>query len=168
MSEQNDLINNAKVEKNDFIFDFKELYTHATDWLVWKQFTVIESKYTEKVGAKGKSYEIHWYVKKRIDNYSEYVMEIVWNLSDINDVEATVDKKRLKLQKGDITFDLTAYITTDKEDKWENSPILKLFKGFFERYIYRTNYKRMEDELWRLSWEFHAEVKSFLELYRYA
>tara|TARA_Y100000310_G_C20574902_1_gene759936 strand:- start:745 stop:1254 length:510 start_codon:yes stop_codon:yes gene_type:complete len=167
MSETINLITNSKVTKKDFIFDFKELYGHTEDWLKWRQFTVIESKYVEKVGPNGKSYEIHWITNRSIDTYSQYNVDIIWTISDMNDIPAEIDGKKLILQKGSIEFNMSAYLVVDKEDKWENQPWMRLFKGFFDKFIYKSTMNRMKTELWQISTELQAEVKSFLELYRY-
>ena len=167
MSETINLITNSKVTKNDFIFDFKELYGHTEDWLKWRQFTVIETKYVEKEGPGGKSYEIHWKNGRTIDAYSEYKIDIIWKIDDMNDIPAEIDGKKLILQKGSIDFDMSAYLVVDKDDKWEKQPWMRLFKGFFDKFIYKSTLKRMQAELWQISTELQAEVKSFLELYRY-
>lgn len=167
MSETINLITNSKVTKNNFIFDFKELYGHTEDWLKWRQFTVIETKYVEKVGPNGKSYEIHWLTKREIDAYSAYKIDIIWQISNMNDIPAEIDGKSLILQKGSINFDMSAYLVVDKDNKWENQPWMKLFKGFFDKFIYKSTLKRMQGELWQVATELQAEVKSFLELYRY-
>ncbi len=167
MSETINLITNSKVEKKDFIFDFKELYGHTEDWLKWRLFTVIESKYVEKEGPNGKSYEIHWRNGRTIDAYSDYKIDIIWKITDMNDIPAEIDGKNLILQKGTIEFDMSAYLVVDKDNKWENQPWMRLFKGFFDKFIYKSTMKRMQSELWQVATELQAEVKSFLELYRY-
>ena len=167
MSETINLITNSKVEKKDFIFDFKELYGHTEDWLKWRLFTVIESKYVEKEGPNGKSYEIHWKNGRTIDAYSDYKIDIIWKITDMNDIPAEIDGKNLILQKGTIEFDMSAYLVVDKDNKWENQPWMRLFKGFFDKFIYKSTMKRMQSELWQVATELQAEVKSFLELYRY-
>jgi hypothetical protein len=167
MSETINLITNAKISKKEFIFDFRELYGHAEDWLKWRQFTVIETKYVEKVGPTGKSYEIHWLTNRPIDSYSEYKIDVIWTVTDMNDIDAEIEGKKLILQKGSIEFDMSAYLVVDREDKWINQPFLRLFKEFYERFIYKSTRKQMQGELWQIATELQAEVKSFLELYRY-
>jgi hypothetical protein len=57
-------------------------------------------------------------------------------------------------------------VESDVEKKW-SGPVRGLFKEFFQKYIYRSTKKRIEEELWGVSWEYHSEIKSFLELYKY-
>ena len=167
MGQTRNLINNVTIAKVDFVFDFQEFYTHAGDWIKWRGFGLIESKYVEKVTPDGKDYEIHWLCEKDIDDYSRQAFNIIWKMTGVNDVEASVDRKKIKLQKGSIIMDLSAYIEEDIEGKWGGDAIRSLFKQFFERYIYRSTKKRIEEELWGISWEYHSEIKSFLELYKY-
>ena len=166
MAETKHLINNVTLEKSGLVFDFKEFYAHAMDWLKWRGFTVIETKYVEKVSPEGKNYEIHWMCLKQLDDYSQYKFDIIWKMTGIKDVEASIEKSKIPLQKGRIEMNMSSYIEKDIEKKW-NKPFVSLFRGFFERFIYRSVMKKMEIELWGLSWEYHAEIKSFLELYKY-
>ena len=167
MGQTRELVNHATLEKINFIFDFQEFYTHAGDWIKWKGFGLIENKYVEKITPTGKDYEIHWLCEKDIDDYSKQTLKIIWKMSNVNDVEATVDRKKIKLQKGNIEMDLSAMVENDIEKKWSGHAVQNLFKEFFERYIYRSTKKRIEEELWGISWEYHSEIKSFLELYKY-
>ncbi len=167
MGQTRNLINNVTISKNGFVFDFQEFYTHAGDWIKWRGFGLIESKYVEKVTPNGKDYEIHWLCEKDIDDYSKQVFKIIWNMYGVTDVEATINRKKIKLQKGSMSMDLSAYVESDIEGKWAQG-LRSLFKEFFERYIYRSTKKRIEEELWGVSWEYHSEIKTFLDLYKYS
>ncbi len=167
MGQTKNLINHVTITKGDFIFDFQEFYTHAGDWLKWRGFGLIESKYVEKVTPNGKDYEIHWRCEKDIDEYSQQQLLIIWKMFSVNDVEASVDNKKIKLQKGSINMDMSAVIEEDIEKKWGKTILFSAFKQFYEKYIFRSSKKRIEEELWGISWEYHAEIKSFLELYKY-
>ncbi len=167
MGQTRNLINNVTISKNGFVFDFQEFYTHAGDWLKWRGFGLIESKYVEKITPEGKDYEIHWLCEKDIDDYSRQAFKIIWKMYGVNDVEATVDRKKIKLQKGSMSMDLSAYVEADIEGKWAEG-LRSLFREFFEKYIYRSTKKRIEEELWGVSWEYHSEIKTFLDLYKYS
>ena len=53
MSKKIDLLKEERVQYEG-IFDLKDLYKHAHDWLEWRKFDVSEKKYKEKIKPDGK------------------------------------------------------------------------------------------------------------------
>ena len=161
------LINQVEITKGEIVFDFQEFYTHASDWLSWRGFDKIETKYVEQVTPKGKNYEIHWLCEKMIDDYTQHKFDIIWKMLEVNDVEATIGKSKQKLQKGIVNMNLSATIEGDVAGKWNSKfPLFGFLKLFFENYVYKSNRIKLEEELLRVSWEYHSEIKYLLETYK--
>jgi hypothetical protein len=161
------LINQVEITKGEIIFDMQEFYTHAKDWLSWRGFDAIETKYVETVTPAGKNYEIHWLCEKMIDDYTQHKFDIIWKMLEVKDVEATIGKSKQKLQKGIVNMTLSATIEGDVAAKWNsNFPLFGFLKLFFENYVYKSTRIKLEEELLRVSWEYHSEIKYLLETYK--
>jgi len=151
----------------DGVFDLGELYKHSHQWLTWRKFDVSEKKYKEKMKPTGKEIEIDWIAKREIDEYSSWEYDIKWKLRDINDVEVQKDSVKVKMQKGEVNLDISAYIVTDRQDFWTSKVQFAFMKAFYEKYLYKGNIDRMKKELWKMGWDFYNEIKAFLHLYKY-
>lgn len=149
------------------LFDLKELYKHAWNWLIWRKFDVAEEQYTEKIKAGGKEMKIIWTAQKHIDEYSMFEMKMRWEMMGINDVEVKKNGGTAKMNKGEVNIYVTASLITDRQDYWAQRAIYSFMRGFYDRYIYRSTIERLKGEVWKIGWEFFNELKAFLQLYRY-
>ena len=149
------------------IFDLKELYKHAHDWLEWRKYDIEEKKYKEKVKPTGKELEIKWEATRDIDEYTQFLIKVKWQIFGLTDVEVQKEGKKVKMNKGEVNVYVTAALVLDWKDKWEERPFLKFLQSFFEKYLYKGTLDRLKSEIWKEGWEFFNEIKAFLHLYRY-
>jgi hypothetical protein len=149
------------------LFDIKELYKHAHNWLTWRKFDVSEKQYTEKVKASGKELDIKWEATKFIDEYSAFKIKIRWQIFGMNDVEVKQGAETVKMQKGELNIYITANLETDRQDYWAQNAFYSFLRAFYDRYLYRSTIERLKAELWKLGWDYYNELKSFLNLYKY-
>ena len=64
-------------------------------------------------------------------------------------------------------MNLTATIEGDVAGKWSQKfALFGFLKLFFENYVYKSTRIRLEEELLRVSWEYHSEIKYLLETYK--
>jgi len=151
----------------DGVFDLRELYKHLYEWLTWRKFDVAEKKYKEKVKATGKDISIKWEATKDLDEYSSFTIEMNANLIGLNDVEVQKESAKVKMQKGEISIDVSASLITDKMEIWQSKPAFSFLQKFYEKYLYKGSIDKMKAELWKTGWDFYNEVKAFLNLYRF-
>ena len=151
----------------DNVFDLKELYKHLYEWLVWRKYDVAEKKYKEKVKPTGKDMEIQWEANRDIDEYSSFRIELKAILVAVNDVDVQKDGAKVKMQKGEITMQISEHLITDRLDFWASKPMFSFLRNFYEKYLYKSAMDRMKGELWRQGWDFYNEAKAFLNLYRF-
>jgi len=166
MSQKVDLLSDEKITFEG-IFDLKETYKHAYQWLQLRKFDVAEKKYKEKVKDSGKDLEIEWTATKDYDEYTKIELKIKWETIALDDVEVVVNNKKKKMNKGELTVTVTANLVKDWQDKWETSPFLQFMKGFYEKYLYNKTIDYLKKEVWKTGWGFVNETKAFLNLYRY-
>ena len=160
------LLNDERIQYEG-VFDLSELYKHAHSWLAWRKFDVEEKKYTEKLKAAGKEFEIKWEASKNLDEYSKFQLEIRFHLLGINEEQVKKDTHIAKMQKGEINIFVSAHLITDRQDYWGQSVTYSFLRGFYDRYIYRSSFERLKGELWKIGWDFFNEMKSFLNLYKF-
>ena len=73
----------------------------------------------------------------------------------------------MQMQQGDINIYVSAILETDYENKWEEHPVWKFFKSFYEKYLYKDTIDDLKEKIWQEGWDFINEIKAFLHLYRY-
>jgi len=151
----------------DGVFDLKELYKHLYEWLSWRKYDVAEKNYKEKVKPTGKDIEIKWEAARIIDEYSMFIIELKTRIIGLTDVEVQKDSAKVKMQKGDIALDISAFILTDRQEMWASKPHFVFLQKFYEKYLYKGSIDRMKGELWKVGWDFFNEAKAFLNLYRF-
>ncbi len=166
MSTEIPLLDNERI-KFKGIFDFEELYIHTHDWLEWRKYDIAERKYKEKITPTGKDVEIEWRATKDIDEYSQFKIEIMWRLINLTEVEVQQNGAKVTKNKATIKIAVSAALVLDWKDKWEETPIIKFLKTFYEKYLYHGTIDKLKGELWKQGWDFYNELKAFLNLYKY-
>ncbi len=167
MGTKHDVFKSVKVTLKKGVFELKETYKHAYEWLESKNYTVTEKKYSEKITESGRELEIEWEADRDIDEYSKYWLKIKWKLQGVVDVEVQQEGAKVKMQQGEITMEVTAQIETDYDDKWEATPMMRFMRRFYEHYLYKETFRAQKDRLWDEGWEFVNETKAYLHLYQY-
>lgn len=149
------------------IFDMGEFYKHVYEWLAWRKYDVSEKKYKEKIKPAGKEMEIVWSAGRDLDEYSAFKIDVQMLIIGLNDVEVQKNGAKIKMQKGEITIYVSAYIATDRQDFWVSRPQFAFLQKFYEKYLYRSAIETMKGELWKQGWDFFNECKAFLNLYKF-
>jgi hypothetical protein len=159
------MFKSVKIDTKGSLFDVDEVYKHAHDWLDWRKFDIVEKKYKQSAKANGREIEIKWECTRDIDAYSQFEIDVKWQMFGINDVKMKHEGKDVKLQSGNITIEITVYLKLDYNDKWETSPFNKFMKAFYEKYLYVGTIENLKNELWTIGWDFYNELKAYLNLY---
>jgi len=166
MSEKIQLLNREKINVSG-IFDLQAFYKHGRDWFEYNKYLVSEKDYKENIFPTNKVIEFTWECSRDIDEYSRFMIEVRGNAKNVMDVEVKENKKVVKMQKGDIELKVSAWLVLDYESTWEQKPVFKFLKGFYEKFIYRGTIDTLKGEIWKEGWDFLNEMKAFLNLYRY-
>jgi len=167
MADRMDILPAQKMELNNAIFDWQELYRHAHDWLSWLKYDIWEHEYVESAGPAGKTIKVIWNCEREIDDYSKFVIYIIYSLNGISDVGVEQNGEIVRYQKGNISVTVQAYIVLDRDDRWKYGKASKTIKKLYEKFLYREQIETMIGQIWGEGWGFYNEVKSFLNLYKY-
>lgn len=160
---EKDKVFEAKV-KQAGIFDFKEVYRFAYEWLVDEGYDVTEKNYSEKISAIGKEVEIEWDAKKKISDYFRFNLGIKWHIIGMTSIEVDQEGKKVKMNKGNFELKAKGVLEKDYEGKWEGSPTYKFFREIYNKYIVPGRIEQYGDKLFGEADEFIAQIKSFLAI----
>ena len=150
-----------KIKQKGF-FIFAGLYDFAYEWFKDQGYKISEDEYTEKLSAAGKEVIITWTGKRKISDYFMNVIELKWHILGMTDAEVERDGKKLKANKGEVKITFRADLVRDYEERWEDKPLWKFLRGFYDRYIIRVTMKDYEDRLEDKTIEFINQVKAYL------
>ncbi len=160
---EKDNVFSSKLKQRGFA-DFKDFYSFTYDWLNGEGYDVSEIKYDEKVLGDTKDIKIEWEAVRKISDYFKFSMKINWTILHLKEVEVQRDGKKVKTDSGEFEIKLKGILIKDYENKWEDHPFWKFWRGVYDRYIIRTRISQYEDKLFEECDEFLAQCKSFLAL----
>jgi hypothetical protein len=146
------------------IFDFKEVYKFLYEWISSYQYTILETKYSEKVKAEGKELEVVWLCLRKLSDYFRYKITIVTRVFYMTSVEVMREGVKVKRDKGELEIKIKAFLERDYEHRWETNPITKFFRGLYDKYVIRSRIELYEDELLTEVNEMVAQSKAFMML----
>ena len=143
-------------------FDFKELYNFLYNWLITKEFWVVEKEYTEKQTQTGKEIIVKWDASRRISDYFRFYFKIEFRLFGMKKTEVEYEGKKIELDKGLLELNMQCILEKDYEQRWETSPFMKWLRTVYDRYIIRARIEDYEDRIFEEADEFLGQAKAFL------
>ena len=147
---------------HDDVLDTTEVYRLLQEWLTLRDYTLYEKEYL--VDARtGHNLYIFWRAEKKIDDYTQFVIEIRIRGSNID--EATVKNK--KYIKGTFNIAFESFLELDYEARWEQKPILKIWRGIYDRLFIKDKMDRYSEELKNDTYNVYDETKAFLSLKKF-
>lgn len=167
MSLKYELFSGARIQKMKSVFHIKNTYKHAKEWLEYWNYDVVEKKYKHKESKSGREIEIKWSATREIDEYTQFMLKIRWLCLNMKDIKVNVGNKKIKMQKGEVNIFVDAYLVLDWQEKWEERPILKFLRSFFEKYLYHGHIQSLREQLWKEGWAFYNEMKAYLNMYEF-
>ena len=159
---ETDFIVKGLTVKYSGVFNLKELYKYIKRWLKETgSFQDINEKlYQEEEKEDLRTTTIKVDSKKKVDDYTKFIIKTTIKASDYEDVE--VDGK--KMQKGDLKIEFNAEMEKDYQEKWEEAPSRKFFRGLYDRFLIGFKIDKLTKELVDETYDIYNEVKDYLNL----
>ena len=129
------------------IFSLDELHKTISDWCANKHYDRLDKLHTESVKPEGKFIDIELQPDKNIDDYTNFMIRIRIYASNIKDVTVEMDGRKRRLNQGKVQIVLDAFIKTDYQGRMEGKPIYTFFRTLYDKYIYKSDMARHEDNL---------------------
>ena len=147
---------------HDDILDTGEVYRLIQEWLALQDYTLYEKEY--HVDARTEhNVNIFWRAEKKVDDYTQFVIEVRIKGSNIEEVTV----KNRKFIRGAFNISLESFTESDYEARWEHKPILKIWRGLYDRLFLKDKLDRYAEELRNDTYNIYDELKSFLSLKKF-
>ncbi|MFH1398525.1 MAG: hypothetical protein ABIG95_00245 [Candidatus Woesearchaeota archaeon] len=149
------------------LFDAHELFMLIDSFFQEKHWDKREIQSMEKVEPDGKYIELELQPYKKITDYVRYVVRIFIRMYNVTEVEIEKDGHKIKQNKGKIQIVFDGFMETDYEGRWEAKPMYIFIRTVFDKFIYKVYTGKFEAGLVDVVNTLKAQVKGFLNLYRY-
>ncbi len=153
--------------KYEGLFGVLDLYKLIDDWTKENGYDKFEKESTEYVKPEGKYIEMRLEPYKKVSDYVQNRIVLLIFMKDVKEADVEIDRKKHKLNKGNLAINFDAYLETDYEHRWEQKPTLFFIRTLVDKYIYKIYTQKFESNLKNDVNSLHTAIKSFLNLYRY-
>lgn len=146
------------------IFSFSDFYEYAYRWFKEESYGVIEEKYSEKVTGNARDITVEWKCTKRLSDYFKIDISVRMEILGLTDVEAEIDGKKKKMNKGRMRVEFKGTMIRDPDSKWDTSPFYRFLRDMYNKYIIPGHVESQEDLLKDDVKDVKEALKNFLEL----
>jgi hypothetical protein len=151
------------VIKQKATFNLLELYNTIKSWFKLNKYTLFEKKYEDTIKEESRYSKIKFVSSKKIDDYTKFRIDIGLDISNYK----TIESKKNRLVEGTVTIKFESYLDSDYEERWENNPFYKFFRGIFDKIISQDKFSKYEEELREETYELYDKIKAFLNIVRF-
>ncbi|MBD3354921.1 hypothetical protein GF361_02970 [Candidatus Woesearchaeota archaeon] len=166
MSEKKIVVNQLKLTYEG-IFDLNGLYRAIDAWFYEKGYDKYEKKNYEQVLSTGKDIEIELLPWKKTTDYFKNILRVRMKFTNVKDIEIEKKGVKLNLHQGRIMMIFDAYLESDYENKWDAKPMFFFLRTIFDKYIFRSYFKKFERWCINDLYDLHGRIQKFLNMYRY-
>lgn len=163
MAEKDDVFS-SKI-KYDGIFSFKDFYKFCYDWLSEETgLSLSETKYVEKVKGDSKDIDIEWKGSLKFTDYFKFDSKIEFKIIGLKKVEVNQGGAKVSTNSGSVEIKMKGTIVKDYDGKFESTPVKKVWRGIYEKWIIPSRVKQFEDKIIGACDEFLSQAKAYLDL----
>lgn len=158
------------------VFSLKYIYMVLHEWLIEEGYatrddeTFPEVYYLQKENpAFGKEIWWRWRMTKNPyapgkSKFWKFMMDIDVHVLGLGDAEVMVKDKKIKVNKGEIEFQVAAYILTDASKEWEDNAWLKPFKKIYLGRIAKSKKEELKRQLYNETYRLQDVIKTYFKL----
>ncbi len=161
MVQKEAIVDNIKIAQ-DSIFAMGELYKLMFKWFEAYGYDFHEDEYNEETKQNAKNVKIYWTAEKKIDAYIKFVIEVGMFALNLSDAEIERGGLKIKSNKANIEFRISAYLSKDYDNKWKN---LHMFHYIYDKVIVQNRIDKYGGELYGEASKLIDEIKAFLNLH---
>jgi len=156
------------------VFSLKYVYFLLHEWLVEQGYCsekdeqFPEMYYLQKENpAVGKEIWWRWRLGKQpagAVKFWRFMLDIDVHVLGLNDAEIMVKDKKIKVNKGEIEFQVASYVVYDVGKEWEKSSWLKPFKKVYVERVAKSKVSELKKELNTDVYRLQDALKTYLKL----
>ena len=127
--------------KHRGFFNYSDLLQAVRKWYIDEDFDVLDMPmYKQKFpGPTGTEHEFKMKGKKNVTEYVRYEIEFFMRVYNLRDVEIIQDGKKIKVQDGQIFFEISPVLELDWQGRFKGAgpfaPFIKALDEFYRNYI---------------------------------
>ena len=161
------------------VFSMTDTILAVEEWLEENGFvdteggTDYETVHTHAVRAGGNFLDV-WLWRRAVrypegttedTSYLRYRLNVDMHfLGAATEVEMMVKGRKIKLNKGEVSFTITSYIEIDYRNEWKEEGILGLMNNVFKKKVYKKEISKHKDSIIADTNRFHNMLKQFFKL----
>ena len=142
------------------VFDFKEFLNVIKDLFKRYDADLSEKAYNTSADGGVKNTNMAWEFDKKVDDYNQVFVKLKINL--LNYKEGYVDSK--KVVDGSLNLIIEAEVQRDYDQKWKTSPIKKMARAMYDKYVDEPRHDKVADDLKKTVDNLKREVKQYLHI----
>lgn len=150
------------------VFEMQGLIDVMKTWASNKGYFFLEKRHGEALKPEGKWVDLDLEPFKKFTDYAKSIIKVRVQLQDVRDVVVERDGKKMKVQEGKIQIGFDGILETDYEHRWETKPLFYVIRTIFEKYVFTpfiSGFERgVREDLMLLK----NNIKSYLNLSKYA
>jgi hypothetical protein len=166
MTERKQIISGLNISYEG-LFDVKDFLMLIEDWFKQNGYDKNEMKHVERVREKGKFIDIEIAPTKEVSDYVRNEIYVRIQINDLVEAKIKKNKTELKINKGNVSIDISAYLQTDYQEKMESKPLMFFWRAISEKFINKKYTGKSEKQLTNDVQNFHSEIKAYLNLERF-
>lgn len=157
----------TKTFKFDGIFSYKEFFRIMDVWFRDKFYDKYEKRNEEFQNPDGsKNIEMEFVPWKKYTDYYKGMIKIEMQITKMKEVEIEKDGKKVRLNKGSISFKMTGYLVVDYENKW-NKTVSYFIRDIFDKFVNRRITKKYHDILFDDCNDLYNNLTSYININAY-
>jgi hypothetical protein len=149
------------------LFNATELYKLIDYYFRERAYTKHELRNYEHVYPAGKQIEVVMEPYRKITDYAKYVVRVTIVMQNVKEVTVERDRKKEKLNQGEVEVQFDGFLELDYEHRWEKKPLFYFLRTIFDQYVYKIHTERYESGLATEVNDLKEQVRAFLNLNRY-
>jgi len=168
MSDVRIVVDHLKLDYSG-LMNVKGLFKLINAWFRERDFHKKEDKNQEQNLPDGKyiEYEISPWKKITEDEYTKHIVKIRALFKKLKKVEVVKDKKKVKIDQGQLLIYFDGFIEHDVLHRWDQKPFFVFFRTIFDKFINKTHTERFEQKLTQEVHSLYEEIEKFLNTYRH-
>lgn len=152
----------------DGLFDAEEFLKLIDEWFRENGYNKNDMKHIERTSEKSKFINLEIMPWKEVSDYATYEIYVRVMIKDMVEKNIKKGEQKLKINKGNISITIDAFLATDTKHRFGAKPVFFFFRTIFDKFINRDYTSKLERQLMDDVKNFHTEMKSFLNLQRYS
>ena len=150
------------------LIDVPGLYKILEKWLSENGYDKAEIWNFEEVYEDGKQLTWKFEPYKKISDFAKVVIRIEASFKKLKETTIEKDGLKTKLMRGEAKFKFDLFMVTDYENYWGTKPMYFFLRSLADKFLYRSYIDRYEDIALADRENIKRELKSFLNMQRYA